>query len=406
VGVYSSTMTVEELVDDAPGRLVLLSGAGLPVMGAAWGGKGNVITTWNPGNGRDGTQQTLGPQEIPSQWSGEWHRTTLPDSGCVFFDENGNSSKVNTPFFLSQTLEDIFRSGHLLRVTWSVNNTDVGESINLIRVGRASQWNFAFDRAQDIHWEITFDWKGRGDASENISTRDDSIVAAGNEVSAALAQALLKAKALNLSSSSANSLSLGQLDALAGYPNALVKGITRSLQTVIDQFAQVGDIVSKLKSVPFAISNTVVDFAHNNVAVAKQFMDNMGRTPIELMTLKSNTSAVAHAGKLFFDTNDSVELAARLSAELERKFRLAAMQARQMRDLGAHERSSNDENDIIGVYVTKEGDTPEKVSMRYYKNPDHGIDILRSNKLPYHQPKFRPGMPLIIPRLNTSQTPG
>lgn len=54
---------------------------------------------------------------------------------------------------------------------------------------------------------------------------------------------------------------------------------------------------------------------------------------------------------------------------------------------------------LKAIHVTIEGDTPMGLSIRYYETPDHAVDILNANGLPWSQVTFEKGSILIIPEL-------
>ena len=114
---YSSILTIEELDSNGAAqlRVVTLVGPSLPFMGASWEGENELVTTWYPGNPDEGTQQNLGPKEMPSAWQGDWRRTMMGSCPTPCTDQQGNVTSVVDPSILRDTLESIFRAGRRLR---------------------------------------------------------------------------------------------------------------------------------------------------------------------------------------------------------------------------------------------------------------------------------------------------
>lgn len=387
---------IEEVLEEGQGRTLVLSGAGMPTQGAAWGGENVVVTTFYPGNTVDASQQVLGPKEAPSSFAGEWHINTLMRSGCKLYGD-GDPVNLVYPNELKEVLEDIFRTGHLLRVVWE------SDGHRELRYGRAVNWNFAFDRAQDIKWTASFAWKSRGESKKPTVTRGTDVNSHMNSTENSYSEALEKYKKANAHLAGSSNLSLGHIAAFADIPSKLVGSMARQLRRWTSTLQQAGQIVSKMKRAPFAMMNSVVDTAANTVAITNQFKDEFTRMPPELKTQKSRASDIARAVRTFGEFEDAVDRARERALTLHDAVRRLIETARKNTQV-LPLRSSSDTRDIIAVHVAKIGDTPEKLSMRYYKSPDHGTEILRANRMPWHQVTFKPGTPLIIPRFAPKNT--
>lgn len=407
---YSSIVRIEELNvgGGKQPRVVVLTGAGLPFQGAKWGGKNIIPTTWYPGNGDEATQQVLGPQELPSSWDGEWRRTQLPKSRCTIQDSTGTVRKVISPVELREALETIFREGARLRVTWRQATVGGGgQDDSIVREGRAEQWEFPHDRAQDIKWNITFVWVSRGKRVQRpIETRSSSLAPSTAGLAADLDGILSLTDQPIFSSNpivraSASTFSLGQLERMASYPVALTKSFVRSIQRILNSVRKVSDVALAIRNMPLNIANAAVDGARNTVAQCNAFVDLWGRNPPELNTLSSNVSDMLRATRSFGRIADAAAVAARRARDLEEQMRTVVNAQAALRGNLSTRRATNTRvNDIAAVHVTKTGDTPITLSIRYYKTADHGGDILRANRLPWHQSGFTPGKVLIIPVLS------
>lgn len=377
-GGYSSVVTITELVPG--GVTITLQGASLPFRGAEWGGELNMTTTWYPGNPDEATQQVLGPRELPTHWRGEWKRTLMGKSDSHAVVSGASPPNVVAPWILRDSLEALFRRGARLAVTWStagVSPTDVQDDI--YREGRARSWKFQHDRAQDIKWEVEFNWLGRGRTQQRAtSVRDDTATSATNALASAI-DALTK-------------LIVPPLDPFTSFLRSLQKGISQ-IQNAIAT-------AQHFATLPFSIANQIVGTVRDMQAVCNQTLDMLGRQPAELLALRLSvhdlTNAYAHQGQVGDAVVNAARQANRAGSVLVSRVFSAALRGQRLP-------STNNVavSDVLAVYITRQGDTPHTVSMRYYGTPDHDIDILKANDLPWSQPSFPPGQALIIPNLQT-----
>ncbi len=393
----------------------------MPFQGAEWGGKNQLTTTFYPGN-PVGTQQNLGPQEMPSQWTGEWNRTTLGKSPVFYTDETGAEIQIIHPSSLWDVFEDVIRKGASLRVTWSTHGVEAigdGRGIDLdlkivnwdvVRDGRVGEYKFTPDRHVDIKWSMNFAWYGRGQDQNRTASvgEDNDLSSAANalENSMAFTNFLTKSKAISINDAvrlSSSNLTLGQLEAIADAPNLLVTTYTRKLQAAVNDVKRVGDIVKQFKAAPFQIANTVTDFARNTQAIANQFRNEMGRMPPETMSNKRKVSDQMRAFVYFAQQTEWAAQNARRGQEIESKTRRFTAPTPGSAAATVRESSIMRAGDIIATYVTKTSDTPQTVSRKFYGTIDHALDILQANKLAWHTPSFDAGKILVIPSLGGAQ---
>jgi hypothetical protein len=400
---YSSKISITELNGDQL-RTVVLQGASLPLMGTDWAGEQKVSTTWYPGNGDEATQQVLGPREVPSHWHGNWKRTLMGRTDSVaqsgaLSTGFGVLSNINQPWVLRDLLEDIFRAGTRLGVTWSVSSggsslaPEVSEfsfppvdfediDTKIYREGRARTWKFAHDRAQDIRWEVEFDWLGRGRSQQKVTaTRDDSASAAVD--------------ALGSATDALSSLIVPPLDPFSSF--------LRSIQRSVSALKGLVDTAKKFETVPLDIAGQIIDTARDVTAVCNQTIDSFGQQPPELSALKRKATDIGRAIEHFGQVSSASSLVSRSAATVVQKIgpRLAVSSLTgrlSPQDVNAVQ------SDVLAVYVTRFGDTPMRVSNQFYGTPDHSVDILRANRLPWYQPTLPAGQVLIIPNLQTIKT--
>jgi len=380
-------------------------------MGAEWGGKLAGTTTWYPGNGEEATQQILGPQEVPSNWHGEWKRTLMGKAPTSYTDENGADQTIVDPHVLADVLEDIFRTGFRLRVTWIVEGLTAGQTYKKVREGRVLEggWKFKYTRIQDIEWEAQFDWLGRGRTTQRVvAVRDssmDALTASMNAQAANLAS--LQAAAGFISSNStvrlsASTLTLGQLETLAAAPYALLQAFGQKIQQIVSRIKQATDIGSSLENLPFAVANKGITAALDAVQTSNAICDQLGQVPPEQMALSTRVSDITRAMSFYAQNKDQAQALSKSGQDFAD--RLRARQATiGLQGKNRPQSSSMVASGIIAIYITKTGDTPQTISADFYDSPDHASDILRANRLPLYQPTFPKGKVLIIPVLQTQK---
>jgi len=415
---FGSTMTIEELAATSPGgkpRKLILIGPSLPFQGAEWGGDTRLVTTWYPGN-PEASQQNLGPTELPSEWTGEWNRTRMGRAPTIYYDETGTPGAIIDPSELWTVLDDIRIAGARLRVTWAIRGKSIigtsvagkekDEQFQVVREGRLKTLRAQVTRHTDIKWSGSFEWVSRGQKQQKVANvrRDDDLALATSAVEQSINalefyqnNAIVSFK--NSIRKSASTLSLGQLEAMANAPLLAVNRALAKLRYNVNQFKRVTNIAKKIVTTPFSIANSVIDFARNTMAVANQFITELGRLPAELQTNKQKVSDVTRAAKYFGQISTSMMQTSRRSAELERRLRFVLVAGANRGQLSVRESSTTRQGDIIAIHICKAGDTPQRVSMKYFGTPDQSDAILRSNRLPLYTPTLRPGVPIIIPAL-------
>ena len=424
-----SSITIEELTPAGDGwslRKVVLVGAALPFFGAEWGFENNLKTTWYPGN-PEGSQQNLGPREMPSSWEGEWNRTRMVSAPSAYIDEQGQQWQVVSPMVLRDALEAMGRDGQRLRVTWAVRGTFAGPrktgsngleydgdehvlDVKLVREGRMKTLRTPIDRATDMRWTMAFEWVSRGPAGARIANArpdDADATTAADALTASLnlLQEQIDARLKTVDPTalkSASVFTLGQLESLAGTPSKLVTGLSRSVQQQVSRLKQVGDIAVKLRAQPFAIAGSVLDLAANTVAIANSFTHTMSRQPAEQRALKPKVATLLRSYNYFNHTELAAADCAQKAEALDAQFRRSVVNGFGQGQLTGRDARQLRAGDILAVHICKAGDTPDTVSQKYYGDNHHAVDVLRGNRLPWHTPTFRQGQILVIFALGTT----
>lgn len=394
-----SSLTIQELSGEK--RSLELRGPGLPLKGATWEGTQNVKTTWYPGNATEASQQVLGPTEEPSDWEGEWNRTRLGRTPCVFVDESGSSTKVVSPSFLIDVVDDFRIRGSKLRVTWTVVDDSGTPRASKVREGRITKFSVSALTAYDFGWKVTFAWSGRGGAQQKVvATRDGDMEAASRALDSAVTDLIAAATIAKLVTSrttltkAPTNLTLGQLEQLARAPAALVAGLLRPIQKATNDLKRIGGIVQTVRAIPFSVANAGLAAANNAMAVANQFHDEMSRRPAELNTTRSEVSSLTRSARYFWSVQDSAQRVSARAVEFRQR---VTSPGRRPNDVTSRK--------TVAIHVVKVGETLVTISQQHYGTPDRAIDVARANRLPWHQRSLNPGRTLVIPILETNKGP-
>lgn len=389
-------------------RGAVLNGPALPFKGAPWSGEATVTTTWYPGNGDDATQAVLGPKELPSDWSGEWNQTRMVKFPSVVVDENGAETSVTEPYVLLQFLEDLFRSGRRLRVAWNTQQTPGAGQVtpaqaSIVREGRATHWDFKPSTIWDIEWDVTWAWAGRGVAQPKVaSTRDDTVTAMSDKYLAKLKGLVEANKFAADAKNFPNHLTLGQLEQLANLPAKIQNQVARQALQLQSELNQIQALARKVGQ-PFQVTHQSVRHARNVQATAGAARQTLSGVPAERTTTQQDAASVLRAFARFSRTQDAALEAADAAYVFGSQVQSSAA-AHSPPLTGEHVTDQGPKpGTILAAYVVKQGDTPQRISQRYYGTPDHASDILRANRLSWHTIRLPPGLRIVIPALSSTR---
>lgn len=380
-------------------RVLELVGAGLPFQGANWGRAQRVITTWFPGNGADASQQVLGPIELPSEWNGEWSTTMLVVEPCKL--DGGNITRAST---LRDVMEELCAAGQLLRVTW-VQET-AGLARRVVREGRLVEVDFTHARADDIGWKASFEWTGRGQRVQRVvAFRTDSTSAQVEAQAKALDDLVAKIDNASIASKdgvpgAADSFSLGDLEAMADYPNQLMKQVSQFGKQLANRARHIGDLIRKVRGLPSELAGQLVDVATNAIAVANQFVDAMGQPAPEALALDGKVSRMLQAASYYGDA----QTAAGLVVDAAVKLRESAIARRRAAENPGQRGTASGEGDVIAVHVVREGDVLQSISQTYYGTTALAPAIARANGLAGYAVQVDVGTILVIPTIKNAKT--
>lgn len=409
-----STLTIKELTGQK--RVVTLRGPSLPFQGASWGGQQRVTTTWYPGNASEATQHVLGPTEKESTWDGSFTTTLMLRTPTKFEDPGGAAPqsivRANT---LATLLEDIFRLGQRLRVEWQntiarsttlpdgqvITSVLAEETFKVVREGRAAEWDFNYERADDIDWTITFDWLSRGATQQKIlTTRTETTVAQVTELVIVAQNVAIELDILigkltrERPEDFPTTLSLDDIENFLNGPKDLMADFAQSANRISNRFAKIGELIQQTRTLPVSIANQALDVANNAVAVAGQFVDTIGSRPPELNVANARISQLSKSTEAI---SDSIDQASSLQDA-----------AIRMKTIVQDASSSN--QTILAVHVTRgvvdipalglRGEIVNSISSNFYGTPDHAASLLRANNLPLSQLFIERGKVIIIPTLD------
>ena len=416
-GSYGSSITIEEVTGSRKWS-VTLAGAGLPHQGAGWETDHRSPTEFYPGNFTQGTQQVIGPKEGPSHWTGIWRRTMLLRSPATI-TPGGQPTQTATPSTLADFLEELLLGGARLRVTWTqtkneyVGTTQSGPfTYQKVREGRPSHHGFFPLTGDDIKWDITWSWVSRGGTQQKaVSTRDGDSSSNAAQVQSSLTDAIALTGTLSPQSAtnpllplSATPLTLGQLETLDASFLSLSFGFNASLISLQAGFGVTADVGLSSSTDTGQVNNSVLSLSVDTIGTCNDFVDAVGQMPVETMSQSDYAgdqayAALAAAQQVLqaWGVRDAAQKAAT-------KARILASTNPGGGQKGRQQTSSTGPGQILAVYRTRDGDTPQALAMFFYQNADKAKSIMAANHLPLGQPSFPTGTLLMIPVLRSSST--
>ena len=387
----SSTVTIEELTGKK--RKIELRGPGQPLRPAAWEGEQTVATQWYPGN-EDATQHVLGPKELPSDWNGVWKTTQMLRCPSLWTPQPGQTpQQVGFAYALNDIFESLRADGQLLRVIWANESlAPTGASQNAIpqrsykkvRIGRLTAYKGSFDRLDDLAWNATFTWTGRGDRQVQVQT-------VSKDLTAAIQSAINSCDGVTAKQNTGlrappTRFSLGSLEALVKAPLATVDSFARFANSITGRLQDLGNIILQVRDTPAAILGRGIDVANNAVAVANQFQDAISRQGPETLALSNRLSMMTATLSYYNGAMTEAQVMADANAGFSR---MAAQRRASVEPGGVGSGEMQD------VYIPRDGDTMTTIALRFYQ-ADVSAELSRANGLPGYTIK-PPRIPLVIP---------
>lgn len=410
----TSTLVIKELTGAK--RVVTLRGPSLPFQGASWGGNQRVTTTWYPGNAAEATQHVLGPTEKESSWDGAF-TTTLMLRVPTKLEDPGGSQAINIvrASTLVTVLEDIFRQGQRLRVEWQntlkrshtladgtvVQSSVPEEPYKIVREGRCVEWDFSYDRSDDIDWVMTWDWMSRGATQQKILTRRNETTSSKLDeliIVAARAAAILDALAGGIDRKKPEgiptTLSLGDIENFADGPKNLMADFAQTANLISNRVGRIGDLIQKVRTIPASLTIQALDVANNAVAVAAQFNDTISSDPPEHAVIDARVNQLTQVTETFGEAQTQADLLGKSGLELRQIVQDAQSSTQTI--LAVH--VTRGVIDIPGLGIR--GEITTQISQNFYGTVDHAASLLRANNLPLSQLFIERGTVIVIPTLD------
>ena len=167
---------------------------------------------------------------------------------------------------------------------------------------------------------------------------------------------------------------------------------------------QIGQIATTVEGEPFAIADAASSMADDIVGVTNVFSDEITAQPAEQQSKNHDTISVLRAAQTFGQVNDQARVMARGAQQVSAKVKTLSTRNPGGRGASVRQTSALAAGGLRAVHVTRAGDTPQRLSIRFYRTPDHAVDILFANKLPWTTVTFDVGTTLIIPAAPKKKT--
>lgn len=413
----SSVLLIQELLADGQtvNRAATLQGSSLPLMGAKWGFENRLKTTWYPGNQDEATQQSMGRQEVPSQWNGSWTPTMMArDGGARLLDvETGQGgTQVVDPLALWTFLEQLFSSGRRLRVTWSLDQRPSGAdqatstvAWKIVREGRCRRFVPSFGFNQTIDWEVEFEWVSRGKTTARVAQARDASIGNNSAAYAAALAGVTAANQLNSNTVNPSYLDLGILEQLSSGPAGSASTLSTSMLRLQDDLQSIVGLGSNLAQQPYQVTKSAVATGRDAQAISQgTYFDLSARAP-ETFSTQDDAISVLAAWQNLAVVQDATLQAWYAAWLFSRAVQLALPVHAPVLQGEIGPQNATDASSVLAVHVCRQGEILPSISQRYYSTPDHADDIARCNNIAWHTYLVPAGTILVIPRISTtSQT--
>lgn len=396
-----STFTIEEKTGKK--RRLDLFGSGMPRMGANWTSQLKKTTSWNPGNGREATQQVLVRAEMPTNLTGRWSTTNLIRSPANFYDGGSSANKIARANTLKKIVDDILSGGQRLVCTFVQATATGGERI--VREGLADTWSFNVRNLDDIEWAIDFDWSGRGKQKTNVDLGGDKTLASLREANRVLSDYTSEVTGKKLVKSLGGDIVptgdlLSALEQIASIPNDFTDQLQQEVVLITGKISKYAKLITGVAATPVQFVSSLANIATIAITTIGQTVDDMGTVmPDALSDLDGDAGALLTAADYFAVSQDGGERILGTMAEI-----LAATRARAS---GLSTSTSNGQaqltEEILAVYLSRQNDTFAGISLKFFQTADHASVIAGNNGFDESEIEPPVGTTLVIPVLNPVQ---
>lgn len=364
-------VVVQEQSGDA--RTVELSGRALPYRAMSFETEQRAEVTWYPASGV-GSLQFLGPMEKPTSLHGMWKDRFIMQAGygvsspglATDFAPSSQSpyavldgQPVANVFALVELFVDICRKGQVILFTW----------MEVSRYGYLKNFKHSWDTANDVSWEMTFEWVSQGAdpfAVQFEGNTGDALNFASNsqqvfnDVQAAIAPTLISA--LN---ETANEIA----------------AVEDQLQSAIEQAqSAVNNAIDGIN----APINAALSLAGTATSMVKNYQQVMG---LVTLTIQSDQNAAEYIA------TSAAGLAARASARVARN--AAANQARSI--------ANRVDPTLLAVVTAREGQDLRSFSTQYYGTQAQWRALMTYNNM--QSSTCSAGQVVLVPQLTAGTNP-
>lgn len=396
----TNSMTIQEL--SGPQRSLVLVRAAMPKQGAEWATKQRVETTVYPGNVQ-GSQQVLGPAELPSDWSGEWNTTRLLRYGGPTFQ----GVTLTTAWDVYQAFDSMFYSGRQMKVTWAPTSNRT-----IVRVGRITEFKVQFDRDDDLHWSATFDWSDRNIQQAKVGPQTPQPTNSSDQLQQSVTDLLTKLALMGQVLSHypqpgtqqvANTgFSISALQNLLSLPRQVVQQWATAAQNVEARIGQIAALVQSVQSEPKDSKDQLADIASGFNATTADFVATVTQQDLSAYSSSQLPVDLVNISRFYAECLTAADEVADQCIAAEK-----ALREPQSATLPNGTANANvpQSPTILAQYRTRSGDTFASIAVTYYGTADLGAALARYNGYPSYQVFTPNGALLIIPSQSTLSIP-
>jgi len=372
-----TSFKIQEITGNNPLSLELF-GRAMPYRGPKFTGEMRAEFTRYPGN-PVATVQVLGANEGSTTFQGMWkdrfiRQLTDPDAaGNVKFVQNTGialfcDQDVRDVMNLVKMADRIRRRGQLLRVTWD----------ELVYHGILRKFSHAWDRREDVNWEMEFEWVSQGEPQQAVAFNAPTDPSQANEE---INNWFLKALATASSWLAAVNVVKGVADEVVRYTAAISNLVGESMDVVSRNYLAVvdtGSTVKRLGGIYLRLGQ------QSGEAIA-----SLRQQPAQTLVTQGTNQPVVGLGRL----TDS----AHRSRSLQRQFReLRAAAIRRSQEMSAQQPGQT----VLAIIVSKDGQNLRDISTQFYGTPSEWQRLAQFNGL--HQSRLTAGTTVIVPKFGAA----
>jgi len=369
VSLFVSDFTIKELTGDQ--RVITLKERALPYRPLKFSGRTRGDFTWYPGN-PVATTQILGTEEAPSVFNGAWKdRFIAGVTSDGIFTGIANAlidgQQIANVSDLVDVFNDVRQSAQPLEVTWA----------HRTRVGIMTRFDETWLTAEDVEWEMEFQWTSRGQPEQPVTIPV--------------------------------SPQPGDLaDKLRAGLNTLKNVITAPFQVVQSFTDTVNELASEISDAIEDIESTAVQIEQQVLSPVTAAERTLAAVDLIIKDCNDLVSAVeAQPGvQLYYllDTAETTYGDALVAADYGNSIKRAAQDIRtQCIDASASMSDESDGVDLLASFTAR-GDTDLRdVSQQFYGTPDQWRTLMLYND--FDDSQLTAGMLVLVPKL-TSITKG